>query len=640
MDCTLVQLMDANNAPACLTLVQLPVGTKYLSVKEVHAKLFPESVTLPAWQRMLQQVAGRHTDPFKQPSKQLRARLTRLGGIGKRGQVPLMATLATLLKAARAVRMHDAVLHGLAALHRNEATFLFHTTTDLLAQNAVGSTTPATFHFATNLPMHVDTRAAPSLRPRERFSLDVIRPSLARAAVLTMQMQNFKSYSKADLVIGRLGTKVRESTWIYMANQVMLFLGYIHKCFGVVHPNLEHFTRVDFLAAYCASKGNRGDQGSNICKGLAVAKRVVMFWRARCPAEAAKLTELLRWLDDLSSQVRAAYPSHKRGSRVQDLELVASQLLQVLVQKKSQVEDQFWDLPSLRPEQARLLHDVALGCTMFGWLPPPRSSCVMSLCPPSFKGPCRDIDCHDDACMGNRVYVKDDEHLSLVFNHHKSQRKWGPIEYDLPDDLTKLLSLYLYKGCRVLQRHLDVQHPLMFMSRTGLPLTSGTFSHYWRTLMHEWGGPAVGPHTLRHAFVTERMRDDAVAGPSQSGAAFCMGHHLLQWGMTYNSPSLQTLHLQAQEAVDAMVKWRAARLADKAVAPVAAAVTTPVMSVEGVGGIEHAASSDSDVCSHDSDSGQSSWASSDCTSSDEALQSVDEEDSESEEDMMVDLDDD
>lgn len=54
----------------------------------------------------------------------------------------------------------------------------------------------------------------------------------------------------------------------------------------------------------------------------------------------------------------------------------------------------------------RALHDVAMGCFMFGWLPPLRPFNIRTLLVPSFKGPCPCVDCqYPDQCKGNRLYI-------------------------------------------------------------------------------------------------------------------------------------------------------------------------------------------------------------------------------------------
>ena len=564
VDCKLVQLIDKDGQACAVALVRSPAGTKHLLVNQLHTSLLQGICSPRTWQRKLEQAAGRGHQPFKKVGLLLKAKLVQLGAVNGRGVTPALVNVHTCTKAARSLGLPAAMVSALADLSASQGVQLQQATTQLMQQNAQGSPNPSTLHFAPALPVALDTSAAPVLRSRERMALDVIKPSLASSSVLSIQLQNLKEHSQLPIVVGRQGRAVNSTTWADIHREIMLFLGYIHKHFAVVHPNLEHLIRADFMAAYCCSKGARGDRGTSICKAIYAAKRVALFWMEKCPTELSRLCELRNWLGQLCTQVRQAWPSQKRNVsqlRATGKWVDAPVLLELLVGKMTEVMQTFTDLPSLSVEQARFLHDVAMACTMFGWIPPPRCSCVRTLCPPSHRGPCPDTDCKSNACWGNRVIVNVVKGtMQLHLAHHKADRKWGTIEYELPDDLTDLLVLYLSKGYKLLKNSLGVEHPFMFMSMDGPAFGTDTFCKYWQDLMDSWGGPTAGPHTLRHIFVADRSRHDTVPGPTQQGAAFCMGHDPAQWTISYD---LQSLQRGAQHAVNSMSGWRAALLATR-----------------------------------------------------------------------------
>lgn len=565
LDVSLVELKDMEGGRASVAVVETAQGTKHLLVQQVHSVLLHGSLHRNAWQRTLQRAAGRVNHPFKQPSPLLRSKLVKLGAVKNKNPKPLLISLALAIKAAKATDMPAALVDSMTALHANHGVTLAQASTSMMQQNAMGSTRPQSLLFATELPQTVDTSVAPTLRVRERVSLEVISPSLANSPVLNMQLQRLKDHCKLPIVMGRKGGPVNSVTWEEIHKQCMLFLGYIHSKFGVLHPNLEHFTRADFVAAYCASKGKRGDKGITICKATSVARRVVLFWKTRCPAEVHKLSELHDWLGQLSVQVRQAWPSQKRnvGHMAQlGTWAEASKIVAILVRKKAEVEHKFQDKSSLLLAEARELHDVALACTMFGWIPPPRSACIRSLCTTWHRGPCPDADCQAGDCWGNKLYVLSTGQLKMHLPHHKSAKVWGPIEFELPEDLAALLVLYLTKGHKVLKQDLQVEHPFVFMSTTGQALRTDTLCLHWKACMAQWEGPAVSPHRLRHIFVDERMQTNKTPGPSQRGAAYCMGHDAKQWGQSYD---LQSLQRQGQEAINNMCEWRSALLASEGV---------------------------------------------------------------------------
>ena len=563
----LVALIDADITPAHLTMVENASGTRFLLVSQVLKLLVKDTISRSGLHRAMQASAGRR-DPLKLVGIMLRKKLVGLGAISSRGPGQLLVTLSCLHKALRTKQLPAPMLDSLARLHSGIATVQDEAASALMLQNAVGCTSPSSLPFAEHLPHSVDTSNVPFLGIRQKYSLEVIRPSLAQSAVLSMQLKELQSHSQVAIVIGRDPGPISSETFGDIRKQCMLFLGFIHMHYGVAHPNLMHFVRADWLASYCGAKGARGDRGISICKVLSAAKRVVLFWRDKCQADASRLTDLHGWLGDLSSQVRRAWPSPKRN--VVDMVQAgtwadAATIVSILVQQKSEVEAAFCHLETLSLEQARRLHDVALACCMFGWLPPPRSSTIRTLCNTRHRGPCPHIDCKSDRCWGNRIYVRDASVLMMEVPHHKSDKTWGTLLFALPADLSALLAMYMNKGYPVLRRELELDHPYAFMSMTGMAFESGTFSAYFKKLMLGVGGPAIAPHSLRHIFVIDQM-DHA----QHRGAAFCMGHDLSQWDRSYDLLALQR---RGQQAIDGMQAWRVALLARVGV--VAPAPSTP-----------------------------------------------------------------
>lgn len=563
-DCRLVQVSDTEGQPCSVTVCKTVRGTQYMVVSQLHSVVLKGLVGLRTLQHKLEQLCNRACHPFRTAAPVLRAKLVRLQATSAAGKAPLLTTVPLAARAVQSLQVGQGVVDSLHAIQRGENVVLDHATSDLLAQNAVGSTAPESLPFAPHLPMMIDLEAAPILRARERLSLDIIRPSLASSATLQLQLQNLEEWSKAPLVMTRRGPPVRHTTWLDIVKQIMLFLGFLFKVFKVAHPNLEHFTRADFVAAWVAAKAKRGDRGGSISKGVYVAMRVCEYWRHKVPSEAHRLTELLAWMAKMPAKLLSTFPSSKR--KIQDLQSQgkwssARSLVMLFASKKSEVETAFQGVVNLTCEQARKLHDVCLACVMFGWLPCPRSMCIRTLCSTEHKGPCTNPDCHDDQCQGNRL-VKLAQHgrLGMVLAHHKAQIKWGVIELDLDAELSSLLRLYLSQGLKVLRRDLEVQdHPYIFMSMSGRAFHHDSFCIYWKNLMCEWGGPVCGPHTLRHIFVDTVMQGNSHIQPNTLGSAYCMGHDPSQW---YHSYDLEACKRSGQRAITAMGPWRAALLAE------------------------------------------------------------------------------
>ena len=102
--------------------------------------------------------------------------------------------------------------------------------------------------------------------------------------------------------------------------------------------------------------------------------------------------------------------------------------------------------------------------------------------------------------------------------------------------------------------------PYMFVDKNGQAFEDCTFTTYWYGLLRRLGcKQAFPPSWLRHIFVDERRSKARVEGPSDVGASQVMGNSVAQWDKTYD---LEYDSRNAQEAVNAMDKWRGCLLGD------------------------------------------------------------------------------
>lgn len=247
----------------------------------------------------------------------------------------------------------------------------------------------------------------------------------------------------------------------------------------------------------------------------------------------------------------------------------AADLVQLNMAAKQQAEQAYLD-QGASLTACRQLHDAALSCTLFGYLPPVRLSCIRSMTHPSYSGPCLHPDCRLQHCKGNRLIVQREHPLQLAIDlpHHKTQAAHGfkPIHFTVPAGLAELLYLLIGQPHHVLTQAaayvlLEASCPFVFMTKTGQGFKDSQLCTYWNAWLVAHGGSPMPPSKLRHVFVAERRSSDRAAGPSDAAAARVMGHSAEQWSKWYD------VHLhnrESQNAVDAMSTWRQHMLRRKA----------------------------------------------------------------------------
>ena len=94
--------------------------------------------------------------------------------------------------------------------------------------------------------------------------------------------------------------------------------------------------------------------------------------------------------------------------------------------------------------------NTTLSCCIFGCLPPPCLTCLISCTISSFTGTCLKTDCKDkEGCRSNQEGGVTPFH----FAHHKAsigRQHARPMVFTLPAELAALLQLHLLEGCPTL----------------------------------------------------------------------------------------------------------------------------------------------------------------------------------------------
>ena len=264
-------------------------------------------------------------------------------------------------------------------------------------------------------------------------------------------------------------------------NNISLFLGYCHWYQGVAQPDLTTYLHplliCDFISLKIAQKHSPG----TINGVLDTAVMVVRWLSGEPNADVQSLGQAITWLHTLNTQVQLVALSqgfvnsnlHTHCTCCSSIEvalqvtkslfrvkpsiselaakgkwMTPGDLLEVITGARQDVLDEILD-DGINPHTARLLHDVTLACTIFGYLPPTRLACLSSLLHPSYDGPCLYPDCKRPGCLGNRLLVLSEDPLKLVMSlpHHKNHSAWeAAIEFELPLELAELVHMWVTQG--------------------------------------------------------------------------------------------------------------------------------------------------------------------------------------------------
>ena len=127
------------------------------------------------------------------------------------------------------------------------------------------------------------------------------------------------------------------------------------------------------------------------------------------------------------------------------------------------------------------------------------------------------------------------------------------IQFELPEELDDLISIFLAQGHPVLSQGCG-----FLFTRKGVQLTQPGLCYHFKKIYRTAGATAtIYPQLLRHIFVSERESCDRAARPDNAGAALIMGNSESQWKRSYD---LSHTRRETQQAVAAMGSWRAAML--------------------------------------------------------------------------------
>ena len=554
--CPLVRAMDGR-------------GGLWLPACQVHGILQPylkAACSLAAFERLFPGQTNKRnlTGPD-------RSQLVSLGAAQSRCTQVSMLKLHAVVKAlkGRLVPQGKPLLHSLQRLRDLHAVIPWEG--------------PATEQWQVPEPLPRNLPSSTTISPRrfKAVSLTKKAPHLLHAQPLCNQLASFQTWLTNQIQLDRDGHALASATWKNVQTHVLHFLGFAHTHCAVPMPNLLDFLQPDLHATFLRHGIEKATKHHYSRHHLYISSKVIGWLRSQPKGQHPSLPKLLTWLQRAASQIKHSGPVPRKN--VQEMTaagtwISAGQLLHAIMQGK-QLAESSASRPPITSYVARDIHDAALSCCIFGYLPPPRLTCLRTCTIPSYTGRCLHPDCKDpSSCHGNQLLAAPDAaaggSMRFYFPHHKTsigRQHARPITFALPAELAALLQLYLREGR---PRLVSQNHPYLFLSKTGQHLASKSGSSKLVDIWHSWMGRLgcrqVAPSTCRHIFVVDRRSQPSMPGPVDEHAAVVMGNSTQQWDHgIYDVSQFETA---AQHAVDGMSAWRSAHQQQFA----AAACTSPV----------------------------------------------------------------
>ena len=392
--------------------------------------------------------------------------------------------------------------------------------------------------------------------------------------ILRAQLAAFSDFFTKQWNLARETSKLGGKSIKTIKEDLLYILGYLKTHKGIDYPNLYHVVQAEWVIGYLAGRVQAGLSQGAMGHDLDAVTKVVQFWMQQPGAGAVseQLQALEKWLHRLAKQMRRAVPQVRKqpvAMQAAGKWATAAQLVKCFEAARVRVVGQVY----ARLQQqaggelglmlAQDLQDVTLANMLFGYLPPMRLECIMTMTRPGAGVLCQEEDCTlGPSCAGNRLERTAGDGIKLVFPHHKNRRTWGVdiILEAVPAELAELFNLYLDHAMPTLCSHLPKaqQHGRVFFTPTGLP-HANSLSYHFKRILVKLGMPEstdICPQHLRHIFIDERSAANPVAGPNDRGAALVMGNSVAAWGAWYQLSRWDGR--AAQRAADEMQPWRAA----------------------------------------------------------------------------------
>ncbi|GAB4820984.1 hypothetical protein N2152v2_008030 [Parachlorella kessleri] len=420
------------------------------------------------------------------------------------------------------------------------------------------------------LPRTVPNTTFSPCQLKQRYGLEATWPLLLGEDPLFSQLEEFEDWSRQPLRLDRPQSYLAccTETWDKNRQCALLYLGFLKNMVKARHVSLNDYEDLNGFATYIGFLRQKETSQFHLKNHVGTAMKVLLFLSAHGKCACGDAEPLLQWLLNLKAQVSKLVVKPSKDSHTLRAEGRWMEAAELLSFSERVQEDAIMEYDETKADltrthkslkqAARSMADAAILAFSFGYMPPPRCSCLYTTVLPDYDGPCMHRNCRDpDGCPGNRLEMLPSTaagpRYKVHWAHHKNEERWGKraISFTLPSEMEPVLDRYL--ECRALFPH-AADHPFLFVTATGVPLTKASWPQRWNQILTDWAAPArFPPQKLRHIFVEERSRPEAAPGPADTGAAMAMGNSGRTWQAKYD---ISYHGREVQLAVDSMAAWR------------------------------------------------------------------------------------
>ena len=281
------------------------------------------------------------------------------------------------------------------------------------------------------MPSTLPATVVPTAMLNMHYSLPTAQRQLQP---LRRQLSDMEAWCTATFQLDRAGGSIKSSTWENIISDIYLYLGFQHRYMQVPAPTLESFADTHMYSHFMAYQVAKGKTINSHTQTISHCKKVLIYLgRARSPGTAlstsptdpASLAQVHEWLNRLRQQLIHHVPRKRKdiGDMLESGKWVAAdELVRIIHDYASSTVARIpLDGPCDFP-LARTLHDACLTSCMFSHLPPVRLICLRTLQLPTAIG-CLTSDCSRAGCQGNRLVLRPDGSMHMLFSHYKVDKK-------------------------------------------------------------------------------------------------------------------------------------------------------------------------------------------------------------------------